>query len=267
MRKAASGVTGELAGMALFEGLEPDVVDILADAASYLEASCEERIYWQGEIPNACYQVICGHVRRTLASPEGDEKTIDVLSAGQGFGLVELFGQAPYVSFAAATEKSLLLRIRREGMIEAIGASPVLSLRVMAAAADRQADFERDVAACFFHSGCRRLIDYLLRQAGAAFDPEGETTVELPIPKRLIAARIGVSAETLSRAFRALTEAGLIRVRGREVTLLRTLAVPGVAGAVEASHLGQRDVCNRQRGDPWVEHPSFARTLGSRVWL
>lgn len=267
MRKAASGIAGELARIALFEGLGPEALENLAGASSYLEVRSEERIYWQGEIPNACYQVISGHVRRTLASPEGDEKTIDVMSAGQGFGLVEMFGQAPYVSFAAATEKSLLLRIGREVIMEAMGANPMLSLRVMAAAADRQAAFERDVAACFFHSGCRRLIDYLIRQAGAAFDPEGETTFQLPITKRLIAARIGVSAETLSRSFRELSEAGLIRVCGREVTLLRKLAARRAADAVEVHQHAQRQVRDRRCGDRRTERSSFARPPGSRAWL
>ncbi len=269
MRNAASGLAGDLAKIVLFEGLDGDTLEALASAASHLAVRGEERIYWQGEFPNAYYHVVSGHVRRSLASPEGDEKIIDVVSAGQGFGLVELFGQAPYVSFAAATEESLLLCIRREVMMQAIAASPALSLRVMAAAAHRQAAFERDVAASFFHSGCRRLIDYLLRQAGKSFDPKGETVLQLPITKRLIAARIGVTAETLSRAFRELSEAGLIRVRGKEVTLLGKLAACRAADATETGRRhAQRPMRNRRAGESWIECPSLAHPPGgSRAWL
>jgi len=269
MRNAASGLAGDLAKIVLFEGLDGNALETLASAASYLAVRGEERIYWQGELPSACYHVVSGHVRRSLASPEGDEKIIDVLSAGQGFGLVELFGQMPYISFAAATEESLLLRIRREAMMQAIAASPALSLRVMAVAAHRQAAFERDVAASFFHSGCRRLVDYLLRQAGASFDPVGETTLQLPITKRMIAARIGVTAETLSRAFRALSEAGLIKVRGKEVTLLGKLAACRAAGVAEIGvQHPQRPLHDRWQGESWLEHSPLAPPPGSsRAWL
>ena len=47
----------------------------------------------------------------------------------------------------------------------------------------------------------------------------GKTVVTLDIRKGLIAARLSLTPETFSRALRDLSEAGLISVRGRHVTL------------------------------------------------
>ena len=268
MQAASEGIVGHLRGMALFEGLEGTALATLARAAGYRSVGRDERVYWQGGQPTTYFHVISGRVTRALASPRGDEKVIDMIPAGQGFGLVELFGHAPYVSFAAASETSVLLEIAREGLMDAIRQSPPLALRILAAAAQRQAAFETDVAACFFHSGCRRLVDYLVRIAGPDFDPGGDTLVELPLSKRMIAASIGVSAETLSRSFRDLSEAGLIEVRGRRVTLLSKLTARHALPAGESLPGHLRVPQNRRRTDaPWVDRPGLALPPGSRAWM
>jgi CRP-like cAMP-binding protein len=44
--------------------------------------------------------------------------------------------------------------------------------------------------------------------------------VTLPAAKKLIAARLGMTKETFSRALHELAHAGVVRVAGREVMLL-----------------------------------------------
>lgn len=268
MQARSERIVGNLREMALFGGLDSRALAALARATDLRSVGRDERIYWQGGQPTSYFHVLSGCVTRALASPSGDEKVIDMIPAGDGFGLVELFGSAPYVSFAAASEASVLLEIAREGLMEAIRLSPPLCLRILACAAQRQAAFETDVAACFFQSGCRRLIDYLVRVAGPDLNPSGDTLVELPLTKRMIAASIGVSAETLSRAFRDLSDAGLIVVRGRQVTLLSKLSARHALPADERPLVNARAPHNRRRTEaPWIERPSLAQPPGARAWM
>jgi CRP/FNR family transcriptional regulator, dissimilatory nitrate respiration regulator len=267
MRETEPRNSFDLGGIPLFEGLEPVLLEGVARTSSCRSAAKGERIYWQGDTPRAFYCVLSGHVRRAIASAEGEEKVIDILSPGQYFGLAELFGTSPYVSFAEAVEPTILLHVGKEGLLGAIEEDPLLALRLLGAVAERQASFERDVAACFFQSGCRRLVDYLLREAGPSLRSIGDTIVELPISKRLIAARIGVTAETLSRAFRELSDAGLISVRGRSITLRETLASRRAAKGDDGETPVVHEQWNRRRSDLWVGRTAFSKAVASRALM
>ena len=66
-------------------------------------------------------------------------------------------------------------------------------------------------------AGAQRLLDYLLEQAGKPAGLAGETTVLLKASKKVIAARIGMTPESLSRNLRELSDQGVIVVDGRNV--------------------------------------------------
>lgn len=216
-------VNDEILRLPIFAGLVPEVVAGIARFSSCLEVDRATPLFRQGETPHAFYHVLSGHVRQAIASPKGDEWVIDIVSAGRHVGLPELFSGEPYLSFAETVEPATVLRIGREGLMRAVGGDGALALRVLNAVAQHQARFERDVAACFFQPGCRRTLDYLVREAGLLEAPRRGAVVELSVSKRLVAARIGMTAESLSRALRKLSDAGLIRVRGRTIQLLDKL--------------------------------------------
>lgn len=255
----------------LFRGLNAEVVARVAAATCQKTMPAKEHIYWQGDVPRSFYYVLSGHVRRAIVSAEGDEKLIDVVAAGGQFGLTELVGGAERVSAAEAVEATTLLEIGANGLIPAMESSRDLSRRVLSAVAESYMALEQEVAATFFHSGCRRLLDYLLNIAGPNLKPVGDTVVVLPISKGLLAERLGVTAETVSRAFRDLSAAGLVSVRGKTITLLaklaqrRAAAGEGAAEAAIAEH--QEEVRGRRRADAWARQTSRDVPLGSRAWI
>jgi CRP/FNR family transcriptional regulator, dissimilatory nitrate respiration regulator len=267
MCETQSGTTFDLQRVSLFQGLESSLLERLARAATCKEAKKGERIYWQGDTPQAFYFVVSGHVRRAIASPEGEEKVIDILSPGRYFSLAEIFGSSAYASFTEAVEPAVLLRIGKEGMLDAIAHSQSLALRLLEAVAEQQTTFERDVAACFFQSGCGRLVDYLLREAAPILQQEGDTILELAISKRLIAARIGVSAETLSRAFRELSEADLIAVQGKRIVLREKLALRQAARVDGGETVMGSPQWGRRQSDRWGERTRIAVAAASRALM
>lgn len=265
MQTAGEDLVRVVKNMPLFEGMDVTVIAEIAAAAALRNVAAKETVYWQGDAPRAIYYVLSGHVRRAIISAEGEEKLIDVVSPGQQFGLAELFGNPHHVSFAEAVETTLLLEISRDGLLPAVEANPQLSLRVLSVVAARHLAFEQEVAATYFHSGCRRLLDYLLHLAGTNPDAAAGRMVALPISKGLLAEHLGITAETLSRAFRDLSEAGLISVHGRRITLLAKIAARRPTSAeAEAIPPHQR---KRRRSDPWVEPSALALPVGSRAWL
>lgn len=233
---------GTVTQMPLFAGMDSRLIRTIAEASGRRIADANETIYWQGDEPDALYFVASGHVRLAIASPEGDEKVIDIVSAGRHFGLADLFGATHYASFAEAVAPTALIEIDKETLMVAAASDRELSLRFLRAMAEQYSAIERDMAAFHFESVTRRLLNYLLAQIGDVRPPAGEFELELAISKRHIASRLGTTAESLSRAFRELTDIGLIRVRGRRVVFLDSPILTSGARAALANRAGRPGV-------------------------
>ena len=67
-------------------------------------------------------------------------------------------------------------------------------------------------------SSTQRIIGFLLQLAGAA--ASGAVECELPASKHVIASRLNLTPETLSRILHNLTEFDLIAVKGKKITVL-----------------------------------------------
>jgi hypothetical protein len=79
-----------------------------------------------------------------------------------------------------------------------------------------------DVEAYSTRSGTERLIGFLLRDCLAAGEdgepvPEGSLDIELPVAKGIIASRLNLTQEHLSRILHDLSSLGLIEVHGRRI--------------------------------------------------
>jgi CRP-like cAMP-binding protein len=66
--------------------------------------------------------------------------------------------------------------------------------------------------------GTDRLMQYLLDHSEP--DEHNQTVVELVAPKQVIASRIGVKPETMSRLLHKLVEMGHIKVDGHKIQIL-----------------------------------------------
>ena len=209
-------VLGEIA---LFRGLADAVVAEVARSSQVLSVPKGASIYAAGERPRALYHVMSGHLKVAVSSPEGGEKVIEILSPNQLFGVAELFGDAPYVSWVETVSPVVLVSVGRDGIFRAMDSEPRLMRRMLAAVAQRQSSIERDIAADCLQSGSAKVVEYLRRLAAAEAATGARIELELAIPKNVLAARMGFTPETLSRIFRELSDSGLIQVLGKHVTL------------------------------------------------
>ena len=73
-----------------------------------------------------------------------------------------------------------------------------------------------DVEAYSLRSGAQRLVGYLLQNENGK---DGALEFELPASKQVIASRLNLTPETFSRILHQLTEAGLMQVDGRRITI------------------------------------------------
>lgn len=257
-----SGLATLLGSLPLFQGADNALLESLAATARVRSAEPKFRICSQGDVALSFFYVISGQVRRAVVSVEGSEKVIEVVTDGQPFGLAEVVAGRAYGSSATAVTAITLIEITGPGLRSALSASTSLARQVQLVLAEKYLKLQEDVAASHFHSGCRRLLNYLLLLAEKDLT-EGDTVVVLPVTKGLLAEQLGMTAESLSRAFRDLSTAGLIEVHGRSITLLAKLAERRASARTDPSLSMNR---NRRRTDQWSEAET-ALPLGSRGWL
>lgn len=222
-----------LQDLPLFAGVAPAQLESLAQGAHKLHVEKGQIIARAGSTATAMHCLLAGHVKRTTTPCGGNQKVIDLLYPGQTFGEAELLAGRPYVSFAVAIEPSLLLGIEAGSLREAMKQDAQLSSRLLAGLARRQLDMETDIIASRSLNGSQRILDYLMLQSGGLRGARGETPLVLPSSKQLIASRLGLTPETLSRGLRELADAGLIVVDGKHILLQNAAIARTMAGAAD----------------------------------
>ncbi|RLJ64827.1 type IV pili methyl-accepting chemotaxis transducer N-terminal domain-containing protein [Sulfurisoma sediminicola] len=235
-----------LASIPLFTGIPARHLGELAHSTRRVGYDKGQTIFHVGDAARELFFLLSGQVKRATFSVGGNERVLELVAPGRHFGEAELFGPQLHASFAVAVEPSVLLCIGGDGVRRALEAVPLLSLRIIGALAGRALAVESDASASHFRTGCQRVLDYLLAQLATPLAPQGETTLTLAASKQLIASRIGITPETLSRVLRDLSDAGMIIVDGRNIHLqnaciTRRLAETRPEQPVFPRRYGQRD--------------------------
>ncbi len=178
-----------------------------------------QTIVRSGDPANWLYVLLSGQVKLSLSSNRGSEKILDVIEAGRSFGEAELFGTRTFLAGAVALKPTQLLCIAGAPMRRVMSADPRVAERIIQLLAQRQIQMEAELAASHFCYGSHRLLEFFLGLAGPDRDRDVDTQITLSVSKRLLASRFDMQPETLSRALRDLTAAGLIAVDKSRISL------------------------------------------------
>lgn len=164
--------------------------------------------------------VVWGQVKLAFSSPQGSEKVVEILGPLQSFGEAIMFLDRPCPVFAEALADTLLLHIGASAVLDQLSQDPNFARKLLAGMAIRLHSMIRDVESISLNSSVQRVIGYLLQEVHSTpCAPGAEQTLTLPTSKQVIASRLNLTPETLSRIFHQLSETGLITVQGKHITL------------------------------------------------
>ena len=208
-----------LENLPLFSELTAEEIDGLAAATAQVRAPTGTLVFRRGDPCNGFHVIVYGQIKLALAGHDGSEKVVEVLGPGQSFGEAVMFLERPYVVFAEALADSLLLFIGKAALLAEIERNPRFARKMLAGLAMRLHRLMGDLEAYSLKTGTQRVIGYLLRDAPQSADPGTAYEVELDTSKGVIASRLNITREHFSRILHELTAAGLIRVRGRQVSI------------------------------------------------
>lgn len=202
----------------LFAGLAAKQIDLLIAGSRLLELPVRTFLFQAGEPIRDAHFLAHGTLKRSTTLAGEIQKTIELVQSQQILGLGEIFGASRYAASAQTITPCLVIALDIHKLRALVREDPNLSWQVIQALAERQCAVEFDVTGYHYGlTGTQRLLDYLIELAGGAPGLAGETTVTLRTSKKIIASRIGMTPESLSRSLRLLTETGVIAVEGRNV--------------------------------------------------
>jgi CRP-like cAMP-binding protein len=209
-------VTTALTTVPLLRELTAEQAAELARGTEVLRVGRNTVLFDKGDAPTGVYIVLFGQVKLALTSSSGEEKVLQIFGPGSSFGEAVLFLERGYPVRAQALGDAMLLKVSREALFEAIDANPGLARRMLGGLSARLHDLVHDVEAYSMRSSAQRLVGYLLHLSAGS---DGGTAIALPTTKHVVASRLNLTAETLSRVLHALVEEGLIEVEGRRITI------------------------------------------------
>jgi CRP-like cAMP-binding protein len=213
-----------LSVLPLFNDLSPAELTHIAQGCVLRRLERADMVFSTGERCEEFHVVVTGQVKLFVLSPNGQEKVVELISAGQTFGEAIMFTGQPYILSAQSLTDTLLLTVSKRAVLEEIARDHRFTLRLLAGLSRRLHGLVHDVEAYSLHSGLQRVIGYLLRdQAIESCAAPQARTVSLPVSKATIASRLSLTPEYFSRVLHELADQGLIEIDRREIRIVDAL--------------------------------------------
>lgn len=211
-----------LVNLPLFSAMNPEEIKHIAKGSRMLNVARGEVLFQRGDIPHGFYVVIYGQIKLAFSSPEGAEKVVNLISPGKTFGEAVMFMELPYPVYSQALADSLLLHISKNVVFDGIAQHPEFSRKLLAGLSSRLHSLIGDVESYSLRSSAQRVIGYILQHDIDSPLDKSQHHFVLPANKTIIASRLNISPETFSRILHDLSAAGLINVKGKDITILDT---------------------------------------------
>ncbi len=210
-----------LSVLPLFNDLSPSELTQVAQGCVLRRLVRGDMVFRTGDRCEEFHVVATGQVKLFVLSAQGQEKVVELISAGQSFGEAIMFTDRPYILSAQALVDTLLLTVSKKAVLDEIARDHRFALRMLAGVSRRMHGLIHDVEAYALHSGLQRVIGYLLRDQAVDECEAGEVrTLSLPVSKATIASRLSLTPEYFSRVLHDLESRGLIEIDRREIRIV-----------------------------------------------
>jgi len=200
----------------LLNGLSPATVQDLTSATTTLELPHGANVYAQGDVCTGLHIVLAGRVKLTLPLSKSVPRVVALLGPGSWFGDGALFLREQHATGASVVERTALAHISAAVVLRCSKRDSAFALKMLGEMSRRLRNTILETMSASF-SARRRVIGFLLDQLATAQASSGTAEIILPAVKGVIASRLSISGEHLSRVFAELRRARLIRVDGPHI--------------------------------------------------
>ncbi len=201
-----------------FAALDKDQLSTIANSTRLLKLRENETLFQHGQPADDFYLVLSGQVKLFRLSEDGVEKVIEIITPGRLFAEAVMFmNRQVYPVNAEAVSATEVLAISSKVFSRLLRESVDTCFRLMGVMSQRLHRHLNEIDSLTLHNATYRLVSYLLNEVSHSQQQDGLT---LNTPKHVIASRLSIQPETLSRILSRLSKQSLIQVRGSHIEVL-----------------------------------------------
>lgn len=194
----------------LFRYLDDETVQHIAETGRIVTFDRGAQIFAQGDVSDAFYIVLDGWVKLYRLTPAGDESVMAVMPRGDSFAEAAVFLGGRYPVCASAAAPVRLLRMEHAALLRSLQESPGLPIAMLSSMARHSSELAEQIQELKLLNAPRRVAEFLVNKS----PPDATSAeIELPYEKALIAASLGMTPESFSRALAALDQFGVSSTR------------------------------------------------------
>ena len=197
-----------------FSSAPADAVDAIFETARPRRIERGAALFCEGEPAAHFFVVLSGWVKLFRISPHGSEAVVGVFTKGQSFAEGAALQRAVYPVGAEAVTDCRVLQVRAATVLDLMRTHQELCCAMLATTFKHLHRLVGEIEQLKAQNGTQRVAEFLLDLCPV---DDGACTVTLPYEKVLIAGRLGLKPESLSRIFTRLRESGVTVSQNRAV--------------------------------------------------
>jgi len=170
-----------------------------------------------------------GLAKLVLPRRKGDERVLRFVGANESFGEAATLLERPCPVDAVALADAMLAVIPVRVLRQLQERDCVFANNLVRTLAEGLLGLVADIDARAGRSSAQRLAAYLDALASSRDDEAACCAVQLPVTKTALAARLGITKETMSRLLRELKDQRLILMDRGSITILDRARLAGIA--------------------------------------
>jgi CRP/FNR family transcriptional regulator, dissimilatory nitrate respiration regulator len=207
-----TAIAATLRSCQLFSGLPPGDLNTIAEFALVRTLAKDSYLFREGDPSEGFYVVQKGAINVHRVSAAGKEQVIYVFRAGESFAEASMAVERGYPANARAIEPSSVIVVPKDPFLALLGRRPDLGLRMLGSMSQHLRVLVGLVEDLTLKDVETRVVNWLVRHCPR--EAAGPVEIKLGTSKRVLAAELGTSSESLSRTFGRLRDDKLLEVKG-----------------------------------------------------
>lgn len=200
----------------LFSALEQDDFDALMQGVSRITLEKGEVLFHRGDQARHFYFVDSGQLELNLVAPTGQKKVLEVVGPDRTFAEAVAFIRGhKYPVTCEALSDSVLLQIPNQDYTDLLSSNSEACMRLLSDICRHLHARVSEIERLTVQNARGRLVSYLLDHIVETND--NEATIRLELPRHVIASRLSIMPETLSRLLRSMVDDGILTIEDRVI--------------------------------------------------
>jgi len=208
-----------LRGCQLFQGLSEQDLDGIASLLRLRSLEKDAYLFREGEPAEGFYIMQRGTVNVHRVNAAGKEQVIHVFRPPESLGEAALASPTGYPADARAVEASSVLIVPKVEFLGLVSQRPDLAMRMLGSMSQHLRVLVGMLDDLTLKDVETRLANWLVKRCPQP-PTSTSTVIRLSATKRVLAAELGTTAETLSRTLAQFRDLGLLNVKGAALTIV-----------------------------------------------